>query len=71
MGVARCRGCGTSGSGERPLQSAVLLPPWSPPRQVKMLQEGKMQERAGHWDLLVVNSSLVVMETVIWLYLRG
>lgn len=50
MGAAGCRGCGTSGSGEKPLCSAVLLPPWSSLRQVGVLQEGKMQEGDGHWD---------------------
>lgn len=46
---------------------ATLVPP-PPLRQVKMLQEGKVQEQDGHWDLLVIKSSLVVMETMIWLY---
>lgn len=56
MGAVGHRDRGTSGCGEKPLCSAVLLPPWSPPRQVKVLQEGNTQEGDGLWDLLGVNS---------------
>lgn len=43
-----------------------LLPCSSPPGQVKVLQEGKTHKGDGHWGLLLVKYSTVMMETVIW-----